>query len=215
MPAAGTEQGQSMAQLWAVFLWAGVGVGGLVWVLATWSLLRYRRRGDALPTQTRGNLAIEAAWTIVPLIVVVILFGLTLGTLGTVLGADPGPSDVRLQATAYRWGWAFVYPDAGVTVASEPGAVPQIELPVGTTVHVELTSLDVIHAFYVPDFLFKRDAIPGRTSTFDLRIVAPGTYGGACAEYCGVYHDDMPFQIVGVTTAQYQAWLAGHQGGSP
>ena len=231
VPSPATTQAQSMAGLWQVFLWAGAAVAALVWILATWALLRYRRRPDPLPKQDRGNLPIEIAWTAAPLITVLVLFVLTLQSLAAVDGTDaaagsgaPGSaaaesgaaaSDaIRLDVTAYRWGWTFTFPDAGVTVSSEPGSVPQIDLPVGTTVHVTLASLDVDHAFYVPAFLFKRDAIPGRLTTFDLRVVAPGVYGGLCAEYCGVFHDAMPFEIQGVSMGDYQAWLASRRAGS-
>ena len=215
VPAAGTDQGRSMFNLWQVFIGAGVVVGTLVWVLATWALLRYRRRPDPLPRQVAGSLPLEIAWTAAPLLTVLALFALTLQTLGTVGATDASPGAVRLQVTAYRWGWTFVYPDSGVTVSSQPGSIPQVVLPVGTSIHVSLASQDVIHAFYVPGFLFKRDAIPGRVSEFDLRIAAPGTYGGACAAYCGVYHDAMPFEVRGVSTADFQAWLASQTGASP
>jgi cytochrome c oxidase subunit 2 len=214
VPSPGTDQGRSMAELWGVFLWAGLGVGGLVWVLATWALLRYRRSPATLPAQVRGNLRLEIAWTAVPLITVLVLFGLTLRSLATVTATDTSPDGVRLDVTAYRWGWTFRYPDDGVTVSSQPGSVPEVVLPVGTTIHVSLSSTDVVHAFYVPTFLFKRDAIPGRVSTFDLKVVAPGNYGGECAEYCGVFHDAMPFEIRGVSAADFQAWLASQVRGS-
>jgi cytochrome c oxidase subunit 2 len=216
LPSTGTDQARSMAQLWQVFLWAGAAVGLLVWLLATWALLRYRRKpgSDELPPQTHGSLPIEIAWTAIPLLVVLGLFALTLRNLDTVLAVDPSPDAVTLDVTAFRWGWQFTYPDAGVVVTSQAGSTPEIVLPVDTTIHVRLSSLDVVHAFYVPTFLFKRDAIPGRTSEFDLRIVAPGTYGGVCAEYCGVYHDAMPFQIRGVSPADYRAWLTSQAAGA-
>ena len=79
-------------------------------------------------------------------------------------------------------------------------------------VHVTLTGNDVVHAFYVPRFLFKQDAIPGRENEFAFTVDEPGRYGGQCAEFCGVYHSGMPFTIVAVTRPEYEAWLAAHRG---
>jgi cytochrome c oxidase subunit 2 len=91
-------------------------------------------------------------------------------------------------------------------------------VPAGEPIHIVLTATDVIHSFYVPQFLFKRDAIPGRPNEFDLTIDEPGAYGGQCAEFCGVFHDRMTLTVRAVTRPQYDAWLAGKQvpgSGSP
>ncbi len=81
-------------------------------------------------------------------------------------------------------------------------------LPVGEPVHVELRSDDVIHAFYVPKFLFKRDVVPGRNNTFDFTVEEPGTYRGQCAELCGAFHGNMLFDVHAVSRAEYDVWLA-------
>ena len=90
-------------------------------------------------------------------------------------------------------------------------------VPVGEPVHVLLTSDDVIHSFYVPAFLFKRDAIPGHPTEFDFTVDEPGGYGGQCAEFCGVYHDRMLLTVRAVTRPEFESWLAGHAApsGSP
>jgi len=92
---------------------------------------------------------------------------------------------------------------------------PEAVLPVGEPVRVVVTSHDVIHSFYVPVFLFKRDAIPGRESSFDFTIADPGTYGGQCAEFCGVYHSRMPFTIRAVSPAEFETWLSSQPKSSP
>jgi cytochrome c oxidase subunit 2 len=122
---------------------------------------------------------------------------------------------MNLHVTAFRWQWQAEYPDAGVKLVGTTEAPLEIVLPVDTPVHVTLDSLDVNHAFFVPDFLFKRDAIPGKPTYFDLRITAPGVYNGACAEFCGIGHDQMLFTIKAMEPAAFQQWLAGQAAGSP
>jgi cytochrome c oxidase subunit 2 len=211
MPAGATTQGQQISSLYDVFLVGGIVVAGIVWSLVTWSILRYRRRDGRLPAQTEGNVKIEAVWTGIPLATVLILFILTVLTLGSVDAVEPG--GVNIKVIAFRWQWQIVYTDAGVTDTGTTDNPLQMVLPVDTPVHVTLESLDVNHAMYLPAFLFKRDAIPGYPSTFDLRITTPGTYPGACAELCGIGHDDMLFSVKAVDFATYRAWLASRAAG--
>jgi cytochrome c oxidase subunit 2 len=213
MPSPATTQGKEIDNLWMVFLVGGIIVAAIVWGLVTFALLRYRRRGDQLPKQTEGSLRIEATWTIIPLITVLVLFVLTVRTISAVDTVEPG--GMNLHVTAFRWQWQAEYPDAGVKLVGTTEAPLEIVLPVDTPVHVTLDSLDVNHAFFVPDFLFKRDAIPGKPTYFDLRITAPGVYNGACAEFCGIGHDQMLFTIKAMEPAAFQQWLAGQAAGSP
>jgi cytochrome c oxidase subunit II len=206
MPAPATTQGQDINDLYTVFLVGGIIVATIVWGLVTWALLRYRRRDAELPKQTEGSLRIEAVWTIIPLITVLVLFVLTVRTISAVDTVEPG--GLNLHVTAFRWQWTAEYPDAGVRLVGTSDAPLEIVLPVDTPVHVTLDSLDVNHAFFVPSFLFKRDAIPGKPTYFDLRITSPGTYQGACAEFCGIGHDDMLFTIVAKDAPAFQQWLA-------
>jgi cytochrome c oxidase subunit 2 len=213
MPSPATTQGKEIDNLWTVFLVGGIIVAAIVWGLVTFALLRYRRRGDQLPKQTEGSLRIEATWTIIPLITVLVLFVLTVRTISAVDTVEPG--GMNLHVTAFRWQWQAEYQDAGVKLVGTTEAPLEIVLPVDTPVHVTLDSLDVNHAFFVPDFLFKRDAIPGKPTYFDLRITAPGVYNGACAEFCGIGHDEMLFTIKAMEPAAFQQWLAGQAAGSP
>ena len=106
-------------------------------------------------------------------------------------------------------------PGEGVRIEGtrEPG--PEVYVPVGENVHVSLTGNDVIHAFFVPQFLFKKDAVPGRINQFAFTVETPGRYRGQCAEFCGIYHSEMPFTIVAVTRPEYEAWLAASRGTGP
>jgi len=217
MPAAATEQARAVTELWGQFLVAAALVGGLVWALMTIAILRFRRRPagpGALPPQIADAPRLEIAWTIGPIVIVAVLFLLTLGALGRIDARSAAPR-VTVDVTAFRWQWQFAYEGTDVTIAGSPGQTAEMTLPVGEPVHIVLTSADVAHSFYVPVFLFKRDAIPGRTNEFDLTIDAPGTYGGQCAEFCGVYHDRMELRVVAVPRPDFDAWLAAHAGGSP
>jgi cytochrome c oxidase subunit 2 len=207
MPTPMTTQGQDIHDLYVVFMVGGIIVAAIVWGLVTFALLRYRRRDDRLPRQTEGSLRIEATWTIIPLITVLVLFALTVRTISAV--DTVGPGGINLHVTAFRWQWQAEYPDSGVKLTGTNEAPLEIVLPVDTPVHVTLDSLDVNHAFFVPDFLFKRDAIPGKPTYFDLKVTAPGVYNGQCAEFCGVGHDDMLFTIRAVDSASFQQWLSG------
>ncbi len=211
MPAGATTQGQQISTLYDVFLVGGIIVAAIVWSLVTWSILRYRRRDDQAAPQTEGSVKVEAVWTAIPLATVLVLFVLTVLTLGSVDAVEPG--GINVKVVAFRWQWQVTYTDAGVTDTGTTDHPLEMVLPVGTPIHVTLESLDVNHAMYLPAFLFKRDAIPGYPSTFDLQITQPGTYPGACAELCGIGHDEMLFSVKAVDLATYRQWLANRVAG--
>jgi cytochrome c oxidase subunit 2 len=171
-----------------------------------WSLLRYRRRrGDTtLPPQTHGHRGLEIVWTVIPTLVVLGLYVLSLETLGKVeaKAADPVEVDVH----GYQWYWEFDLPQQGVHV-SGIGTEPELVLPVKQPIRFRLETDNVIHSFFVPAFLFKRDLNPGTVNEFDVTIDEPGTYGGQCAEFCGAGHADMRFRIRAVSAAEFQAWV--------
>ncbi len=212
-PPGATTQGQDIHDLWGVFLVASIGVAAIVYGLILWSVLRHgrRRRPDGeLPPQTREYVPIEILYTALPIVIVAVLFALTLRTDHRVTAVDPSPA-ATIHVEAFRWGWRFAYEGVGTTAVSAPGAPPpEMVIPAGRPVHILLTAPrnDVIHAFFVPDFLFKRDAIPGHPTDFDLTATEEGTYDGTCAEYCGLNHAFMPFVVRVVSEAEFTAWLA-------
>ena len=219
LPAPATEQARAVSDLWTVFVAAAAGVGALVWGLITIALVRYRRRAahaGTLPEQVRDAPRLEIAWTIGPILLVLVLFWLTLGALERIDARTPGR--VTVDVTAFRWQWRFDYPGTGISISGGPDSPAEMVVPAGEPIHIVLTATDVIHSFYVPQFLFKRDAIPGRPNEFDLTIDEPGAYGGQCAEFCGVFHHRMTLTVRAVTRPEYDAWLAGRQApgsGSP
>jgi cytochrome c oxidase subunit II len=217
LPTAVTAQGRDVARLYQTFLAIAAVVVVVVLGLAIFAILRYRRRpgDDELPRQVHGNLRYEAVWTGIPIITVAALFVLTVIVLSSFDSAVRATAGVDIRVTGFRWGWRFAYPADDVRVEGIGAPGPEIYVPVGENVHVTLTGADVIHAFFVPQFLFKKDAIPGHENQFAFTVDEPGRYGGQCAEFCGIYHSRMPFTVVAVTRPEYEAWLAAHRGAPP
>jgi cytochrome c oxidase subunit II len=190
-----------------------VAVEGAI-IFAVW---RYRRKPTDvdLPPQTHGNNLVEIIWTIIPTVIVLYLFIVSWQTLNTVEAKSDHPG-VRVAALAKRYSWNFLYlandgktPLFTTTSAGE-GVFGTMVVPAGEPIDVKLVSSDVIHAFYVPKFLFKRDVVPGRTNEFDF-TVDPGdvgqTFRGQCAELCGSGHGGMTFQVQAVSRPDFDKWL--------
>jgi cytochrome c oxidase subunit II len=221
IPAPLTDRAETVSDVWRTFLPLAAGVLGLVVVLVLYVAIRFRRRDDRLPPQTRYRPAIEVAYTVVPLLVVIVLFAVTVRTISTVDATVADP-DLVVDVEGFQWQWRFTYPDSGVVVTGDdPEAVPvgelkppELVLPAGATVRFNLSSRDVIHSFWVPGFLFKRDAIPGSPTSFDVTVTdEPGVHpGGACAEFCGLYHARMLFTVRIVEPTEFDRWLADHRG---
>lgn len=207
LPEQGTTQGAEVARLWRVFVYAGMAVAVIVLGLIAWSIVRYRARPGGTPRSFREHVPIEVTYTAIPVVIVLVLFGLTLRTSSTVDAIDPSPA-TTIDVDAFDWSWRFRYQAEDITITGTPERPPEMVVPVGTPVRIHLRSEDVIHAFYVPEFLFKRDAIPGRTTTFDLTVDRPGVYAGHCAEFCGLLHARMRFTVRAVSPAEFDDWLA-------
>jgi cytochrome c oxidase subunit II len=212
-----TEQGKDIRDLYNILLVAATVVFVLVEGAILFAVLRYRRRDDQLPPQFHGNNLLEVAWTVAPFLLVAVLFGLSWLALARIEARADNPR-VVLNVEGFQWQWNFTYQDEKVEV--EPGKPPEdltikgtiakppeIYLPVNQTIEINTEARDVIHSFYVREFLFKRDAFPGHTNTFPLTITKPGVYPGQCTEYCGLAHQAMRFTIHAVPMNEYRAWL--------
>lgn len=216
-----TAQGYDTYKLWSGMMTTGIIVGGIVALLILWSVFRYRKRSDEIPRQFHEHIALEIVYTVVPVIIVGVLFYFTVLTENNVDRTVPlnatvtatGRPVVDITVTAFQWGWRFDYPGLNVGVAGEtthgPGNHgPQMVVPVGETVQITLVSDDVIHGFYVRDFNFSRYAQPGITNRFDLTVLHSGTFDGQCTQFCGLYHSQMLFSVRAVSPSAFATWAS-------
>jgi cytochrome c oxidase subunit 2 len=217
-----TEQGTHMRELWTGSVIAALIVGFLVWGLILYSVVRHRKRSDELPKQTAYNLPLEIVYTIVPFIIIAALFFYTVVVQNKVLEKSAHP-DETIAVNAFKWNWQFVYPETTgpdgqpVNTVGSTSEIPILVLPTDRKIRFEVASADVIHSFWVPEFLFKLDVIPGnengRDNVFEVTVRKEGAYVGRCAELCGTYHAFMNFEVRAVSGADYDAYLAAREKG--
>ena len=222
-PRAVTDRGEHIRQLYDLVFGIAVVIFFVVEGLIIWTVVRYRRKpgDDELPPQTHGNAIAEVVWTVVPTLIVAILFVASWLTLNTVDATSAQPQ-MKVRATAAQFLWSFEYlpndydpvtnKDAKplLSITEPEGPDGGLTLPVGRSIHLYLQSPDVIHAFYVPQFLFKRDVVPGRTNSFEFTLKdedVGGTFHGQCAELCGEGHNKMHFDVHALTGADFDTWL--------
>lgn len=208
-----TPQAHKMYNLWIGSTIAALAVGVFVWGLIFWCVVRYRKRGEKLPAQTRYNLPIEILYTVVPFFIIAVLFYYTAVTESFVNKETPKP-DTRVHVVAFKWNWQFQYPGVkgpngeDVSTTGSSDYIPVLVVPTGKKIRFIEDSRDVVHSFWVPALLFKRDVFPGgTTNSFEVTIDRPGAYVGRCAELCGTYHSQMNFELRAVSWPKYQKFL--------
>jgi cytochrome c oxidase subunit II len=215
-PEPATAEAVEISNLYDVVFLIAVAIFVAVEGLIIWSILRYRRRPEDvdLPPQTHGNNLVEALWTLIPTVIVIYMFAISWDTLNKVDAVSDTP-DVKIHVLAGQFQWQFQYLDAdGKVLATQTRPVGEgggMAVPVGQKVYVTLQSDDVIHAWYVPRFLFKRDVVPGQVNHFEFTVnedEAGEVFHGQCAELCGTGHRVMLFDVLAMTRADYDAWLA-------
>lgn len=207
MPEPATKEAQTILNLWNGSWIAAWGVGIVTWGLMLWAAVAYRRRHkDEVPEQTAYNMPLELLYTVVPLIMILGLFWFTARDQSELLTMENDQVQT-VSVVAFRWNWGFNYLDEDVYTVGTPAQNAVLVLPVNEKVRFELTSPDVIHSFWVPDFLFKMDVIPGKTNAFELTPDKIGTYVGRCAELCGVEHSQMLFSVKVVERAEFDAYV--------
>ena len=211
----------------AILLPMCIGISLFVLGLIVWIAIRYNKKSNPIPARWAHNTLIEVIWTVLP---VMILVGISLFSFRLLFAYHDMPTpDLTIKATGNQWNWAYEYPDQGVPeyissmlpedqaiAASVPyrlAADAPLVVPVGKTVRVLVTGADVIHAFALPAFGLKTDAIPGRVNETWFRAERTGIFYGQCSELCGVDHAFMPIQINVVTEAEFAAWVVS-KGGS-
>ena len=208
MPKPITTDGARTLHLWQGSWIAALIVGVIVWGLIVWCVIAYRRKkGDGLPKQTRYNIPIEIFYTVAPAIMIGVLFAFTLRDQ-TVLTKDTGTATNHVTVVGYQWQWSFQYSDDKAFDVGTTASPPTLWLPVNKRVQFTLLSPDVIHSFWVPDFLFHMDVVPGRVNKFELTPNTIGSFKGRCAELCGAQHARMIFNVKVVSQADYDKHIA-------
>jgi cytochrome c oxidase subunit 2 len=221
-----TNQVERVASLWTSSWIVLLAVGIITWGLMLWAMVVYRRRKGqtGLPVQLRYNMPIEIFFTTVPLILVLGLFAFTARDQSAIETVWDDP-DVEITAIGKQWAWDFQYngqaednSDAVWTmgIQGQPDAegnidqsqLPTLVLPVDQKVTIHLESRDVIHSFWIIDFLYKKDMYIGRDNTWSFIPTREGSYAGKCAELCGEYHSMMLFNVEVVSQSEYEAYLA-------
>jgi cytochrome c oxidase subunit 2 len=219
-----TNHTERVSGLWVTSWIVLLVVGVIVWGLIIWAVIVYRRRAGqtGLPVQMRYNMPIEIFYTIVPLILVLGFFAFTARDQNAIEKPYANP-DLTVQVYAKQWAWDFNYTndnvyDPGVQAqpddnsatpgAVQEGVIPTLYLPENKTVTIELNSRDVIHSFWVPAMLYKKDVIPGQTNKMYFSTTGrTGTFVGKCAELCGEYHSAMLFNLKIVSQSEYDAHI--------
>jgi cytochrome c oxidase subunit 2 len=199
------------AGLESVYLPIAFAVFGIVSLLVLYALVRRRRRDpDELGSQRKENNPLEIAYAGILVAVVVVLVALTF-TVEDRTDAVASRPGLEVKITAAQWNWRFSYPAYGITQQSTPTRPAMLVVPTGTAVHFTGTSRDVIHSFWVPDRRFKRDLFPRSNTSFDLTWTKPGFARGVCAEFCGLLHANMDFEVEAMTPRDFRDWVELHR----
>jgi cytochrome c oxidase subunit 2 len=230
MPKGVTEISRDVYDLHMLTFWICTVIGAVVFLVMMYSMIRFRKSAGAVPAQFHHNTAVEVVWTVIPFIILVVMAAPS----GKVLIQmyDTSDAELTVKVTGYQWKWGYEYLDKGVSFFStldsasnqarqldsgiDPATVDHyllnvdkpLVLPVGVKVRFLFTASDVIHAWWVPAFAIKKDAIPGTFTEAWAKIDEPGTYRGQCAELCGRDHGFMPIVVIAKPKEEFEVWLA-------
>jgi cytochrome c oxidase subunit 2 len=208
-PVGVTPQSENMRTLWTWSVIAALVVGAITWGVMFWAMIFHRKRAgdtDEPPRQTQYNLPVEIVFTVIPTIIVAVLFAFTVQVQNNVNDLDDAP-DLKVDLVAFQWNWQFTYPDTRtpdgvpVTTIGTADTIPILVLPTNQVVEFTQRSNDVIHSFFVPEFHFKRDVFPmpeknDQRNVWRIEeIQREGAFVGRCAELCGAYHAVMNFEV--------------------
>jgi len=191
----------AMAGLTFYMLAIAIAILAIIVVAVAYIIIRYRKRpgDDGEPRQDFGSVKVEIIWTVIPALIVGVLFFLTVKTM---LAVDPPKGDRKpdIVIIGHQWWWELYYPNSGVLTANE------LHIPVGEKWLARLESVDVIHDFWVPELFRKIDLVPGHPNHIWLVAGKPGTFLGTCAEFCGAQHANMRIRVIAETREEFEAW---------
>lgn len=193
---------QETANLFYLIFWIAAVIFVLVEGLLVYFVFRYQRRAqDEHPEQYHGNTRLEVTWTIIPALILVVVFAFTIRTMGTTGPTYAPAQGIKVNVVGHQWWWEIQYNDGQVLTASE------LHLPAGQVMNLTLTSIDVIHSFWVPRLMGKTDVMPSHENVTWLFTNELGSYDGQCAEFCGTQHANMLFRVKVDTAQEFQTWL--------
>ena len=191
--------------------WIAAGVVGVITlILIVWPAIfhRHKKDGPEFPKQTQYHVPIEIIYTIIPFIIVAVMFYYT-AKKETVITAKSDSVMHQVTVTGVQWAWQFAYPEAGpsAVVTGTPAQTPTLVIPMGERVRYTLISNDVVHGFWIPAFMIQMQNLPGVTNHLEFTANKLGEYPGRCNILCGRAHSQMLFNVKVVTPADYQAYL--------
>ena len=217
-----TNIGQDVAVFHDYLLYLITASSLLVLALLVYVVIRFNERANPVPRRTTHNTLLEVAWTVVPVLILIVIAIPSFRILREQLIIPP--HDIVVKATGHSWYWSYEYPSDQGGVRFESNMVPENELkpgqprllaadnemvvPVGKVVRMQITAADVLHNFAVPSFGIRLDAVPGRLNETWFRAEREGIYYGQCSELCGNGHPYMPINVRVVSEADYASWLA-------
>ena len=209
-----------------------IAISLFVLALLVWIVIRYNAKANPVPAKFSHNTALEIVWTLVPVLILMVIAIFSFRLLFEY--HDTPKVDLTVKATGYQWYWGYEYPDQeigeitstmmseeDVTKAGLPASLYRLKaseplvVPVNKVVRVQVTAVDVIHAFALPAFGLKTDAVPGRLNETWFKAEKEGTYYGQCSELCGVDHAFMPIEIKVVSQQAFDAWVASKKAPPP
>jgi cytochrome c oxidase subunit II len=202
----GYGENQIATQAWIMIILAAI-IFVIVIALLLFAVFRRRRGAESALAGRGANIFVTVGGVIIPLLILIFLFGLTLHTMRAL--SAPAPSGLTINVVGHEWWWEVQYPQQQFTTANE------IHIPTGQQVHLKLTTADVIHSFWVPQLQAKEDLLPGHANDLLLEADQPGTYRGQCAEFCGAEHAHMAFFVIADPPDQFAAWVKGQQAPPP
>ena len=185
--------------------------------IIVYTIVRFRRKSDDFsqqePPQVYGSNQIEVAWTVIPILIVFVLIGVSARVIAGVENASPPKNTLHVTIVGHQWWWEIRYPDYGFTTANE------IHIPASThgklATYLQLESADVIHSFWIPQLSGKTDVIPNRTNYMWIDAKKRGVYFGNCAEYCGTQHANMLLRVIADEPAEFKQWTLDQQKKQP
>lgn len=235
LPLGVTETSKQVYDLHMLILWVCVVIGVIVFGAMIYSMIYHRKSRGAVASQFHESMTAEIIWTVIPFVILIVMA--VPATKVLIEMHDTSEADMKIKVTGYQWKWRYEYIGEGVDFFStldaasnearklgsdiDPSTVENyllnvdnpLVIPAGKKVGFLLTASDVIHSWWVPDFGWKKDAIPGFVNEAWVKVDEPGVYRGQCAELCGRDHGFMPIVVEVKSQADYETWLAEQKTG--